>query len=199
MKAISLASRPQFQILGISGSLRRNSYSTAVLRTLAEALIPPLQVEPFNLAVIPLYNQDADGEHAPEPVRSFKAKIANSDGILIVTPEYNYGIPGVLKNALDWASRPAYGSSLKGKPVLIMSVSPAFTGGVRALAQLRETLAATLSHLVVGPDVVIASVGSKVIDGHLIDDSALGFALDATDLLLKEISSRQILGAGQAA
>jgi chromate reductase, NAD(P)H dehydrogenase (quinone) len=195
----SHAITPQVRILGLLGSLRRNSYSGAVLRTLAEALAPAVQIDVFDLADIPLYNQDRDGEHAPERIKTFKGRIAKSDGLLIVTPEYNYGIPGVLKNALDWASRPAYGSVLKGKPVSIMSVSPAFTGGVRALAQLRETLSATLSRVVIGPDVVIAGVGDKISDGRLIDEGALQFALDSTELLLHEIRSRKAPDAAQAA
>jgi chromate reductase, NAD(P)H dehydrogenase (quinone) len=186
-------------ILGLSGSLRRHSYSTAVLKTLAEVLAPSASVEIFSLAGVPLYDQDKDGEHAPAAVRALKAKIAKSDGLLIVTPEYNYAIPGVLKNALDWASRPAYGSMLKGKPVSIMSVSPAFTGGVRAIGQLRETLAATLSRVVAGPDVVIAGSADKISDGRLIDDAALRFALDATGLLLNEIRGRHALGTAEAA
>jgi chromate reductase, NAD(P)H dehydrogenase (quinone) len=88
---------------------------------------------------------------------------------------------------------------LKGKPVSIMSVSPAFTGGVRALAQLRETLSATLSRVVIGPDVVIAGVGDKISDGRLIDEGALQFALDSTGLLLHEIRSRKAPDAAQAA
>jgi chromate reductase len=193
------ASHPPLQILGLSGSLRRHSHSTAVLRTLAEVMAPTAAVEVFSLAGIPLYDQDKDGEHAPEAVRALKSKIAQCDGLIIVTPEYNYGIPGVLKNALDWASRPAYGSVLKDKPVSIMSVSPAFTGGVRALSQLRETLAATMSRVVVGPDVVIAGVANKVNDGRLIDDDALRFALDATQLLLGEIRHRQTAQTAEAA
>jgi chromate reductase, NAD(P)H dehydrogenase (quinone) len=179
------------QLLGLSGSLRRHSHSTAVLRTLSEVMAPAAALEVFSLAGIPLYDQDKDGEHAPEAVRALKAKIAQCDGLIIVTPEYNYGIPGVLKNALDWASRPAYGSVLKDKSVSIMSVSPAFTGGVRALSQLRETLAATMSRVVVGPDVVIAGIPNKISDGRLVDDDALRFAVDATQLLLGEIRYRR--------
>jgi chromate reductase len=192
-------SHPPLQILGLSGSLRRHSHSTAVLRTLAEVMAPTAEVKVFSLADIPLYDQDKDGEHGPEAVRALKAKIAQCDGLIIVTPEYNYGIPGVLKNALDWASRPAYGSVLKDKPVSIMSVSPAFTGGVRALSQLRETLAATMSRVVGGPDVVIAGVANKVSEGRLIDDGALRFALDATQLLLGEIRHRQSARPAEAA
>jgi chromate reductase len=170
-----------------------------VLRTLAEVMPPAAALEVFSLAGIPLYDQDKDGEHPPEAVRALKAKIAKCDGLIIVTPEYNYGIPGVLKNALDWASRPGYGSVLKDKPVSIMSVSPAFTGGVRALLQLRETFAATLSQVVAGPDVVIAGVANKINDGRLIDDGALRFALDATQLLLGEIRRRQAAQTAAAA
>jgi chromate reductase len=192
-------SHPPLQILGLSGSLRRHSHSTAVIRTLAEVMAPTAEVEVFSLADIPLYDQDKDGEHGPEAVRTLKTKIAQCDGLIIVTPEYNYGIPGVLKNALDWASRPAYGSALKDKPISIMSVSPAFTGGVRALSQLRETLAATMSRVVGGPDVVIAGVANKVSEGRLIDDGALRFALDATQLLLGEIRHRQSARPAEAA
>jgi chromate reductase, NAD(P)H dehydrogenase (quinone) len=192
-------SQPSLRILGLSGSLRGHSHSTAVLRTLAEVMAPSAAIEVFSLAGIPLYDQDKDGEHPPEAVRALKTKIAKCDGLIIVTPEYNYGIPGVLNNALDWASRPGYGSVLRDKPVSIMSVSPAFTGGVRALSQLRETFAATLSRVVAGPDVVIASVANKINGGRLIDDGALRFTLDATQLLLSEIHQRRAGRTAEAA
>lgn len=103
---------------------------------------------------------------------------------MIATPEYNHGIPGVLKNALDWASRPLGRSALTGKPVLVISVSPAFTGGVRAQAQANETLLAIQSRPVPGPQVVIGNVADKIRDGQLIDESSLRFALSAIDRLI---------------
>ena len=137
---------------------------------------------------MPPYNPDLDGENAPEAVRALREAIAASDGLIVVSPEYNYGMSGVLKNALDWASRPAMRSPLKGKPALIMTASPAFTGGVRAQAQIREALAATLARVVARPQVVIAGVHEKVRDGRLVDEAALRFALEAVDDLLEEIA-----------
>ncbi len=110
--------------------------------------------------------------------------MAGSDGVVIATPEYNHGVPGVLKNALDWASRPLGGAALTGKPVLVISVSPAFTGGVRAQAQVNETLLAIHSRPVLGPQVVIGNVADKVSDGRLTDEPSLRFALSAIDRLV---------------
>jgi chromate reductase len=183
----SSASQP-FRLLGLSGSLRRASANTAVLRTLQEALASRAELTIFPLDEVPPYNPDLDGENAPEAVRALREAIAASDGLIVVSPEYNYGMSGVLKNALDWASRPAMRSPLKGKPALIMTASPAFTGGVRAQAQIREALAATLARVVARPQVVIAGVHEKVKDGRLVDEAALRFALEAVDDLLEEIA-----------
>jgi chromate reductase len=183
----SLASKP-CRLLGLSGSLRRASANTAVLRTLEQALAPKAELTIFPLDEVPPYNPDRDGENAPEAVSALKGAIAASDGLIVISPEYNYGMSGVLKNALDWASRPAMKSPLKGKPALIMTASPAFTGGVRAQHQLRETLAATLARVVARPQVVIAGVHEKVRDGRLVDEAALRFALEAVDDLLAEIA-----------
>lgn len=178
----------RFRLLGLSGSLRRASANTAVLRSLADALAPKAELTIFPLDEIPPYNQDHDGENAPAAVRALKEAIAASDGLVVSSPEYNYGISGVLKNALDWASRPAMKSPMRGKPALIMTVSPAFTGGARAQYQLRETLSSMLARVVPRPQVVIAGVHEKVQDGRLVDEAALRFALEAVDDLLAEIA-----------
>jgi chromate reductase len=115
----------QFRLLGLSGSLRRASNSTAVLRGLQDALGPRAALDIFPLHAIPLYNEDDDAQHAPESVRALRSAIDASDGVIIISPEYNHGMSGVLKNALDWASRPYGLSVLKGKPVLTMTASPA--------------------------------------------------------------------------
>jgi len=180
------------RLLGLSGSLRRASNCTAVLRTLQERLPRGAELEIFDLAPIPPYNQDYDGEHLSQEVRALKAAIDESDGLVIVSPEYNYGMSGVLKNALDWASRPGYNSVLKGKPVAIMTASPAFTGGVRAQGQLRQTLAATLARVVVAPEVVIANAGDKIRDGRLVDEAALQFVDILTAMLLGEIRAARM-------
>src|SRR5258708_6727432 len=98
-------------LLGLSGSLRRASHSTAVLLGLRDALAPKVALDIFPLHEVPLYNEDDDGEQAPESVRALRSALATSDGVLMVSPEYNHGMSGVLKNALDWASRP-YGRSV---------------------------------------------------------------------------------------
>src|SRR4051812_31247464 len=105
----------------------------------------------------------------------------------MVSPEYNHGMSGVLKNALDWASRPFGRSVLKSKPVLTMTASPAFTGGVRAHQQMNETLASIPARPVFRPQIVIGRVHERVRDGRLTDQAAIGFALAGVDDLLEEI------------
>jgi chromate reductase len=178
------------RILGISGSLRRESFSGAVLRALQEAAGELAAIEIFPLASVPLYNADLDGEQKPEPVVALKAAIRDCDGLILVSPEYNYGIPGVLKNAIDWASRPGYHSVLKDKPVLLMASSIGAVGGARAYAQLRQTLSSTLSRIVAMPDVLIGQVQAKVQDGRLTDATTLKYMLDALNVLLGEIRKR---------
>jgi hypothetical protein len=134
-------SRPlclKLRLLGHSGSLRRASNSTAVLRGLQDALGLRAALDIFPLNAIPLYSEDDDAEHAPEAVRSLRSAIDASDGVMMIWPEYNHGMSGVLKNALDWAPRPYGLSVLKGKPVLTMTASAAFTGGVRAQQRERD-------------------------------------------------------------
>jgi chromate reductase len=184
-----------FHLLGLSGSLRRASNSTAVLRGLQDALAPTVALKIFPLHATPLYNGDDDGEHAPEPVRALRSAIETSDGMIVVSPEYNHGMSGVLKNALDWASRPYGRSALGGKPVLTMSASPAFTGGVRAQQQMNETLVSIPARLVHRPQIVIGSVHEKVRDGRLVDETALRFALAGVDDLLDEIRTTRLLRA----
>lgn len=176
------------RILGISGSLRRESYSGTVLRTLQQAVSDRATIEVFPLASVPLYNADLDGEQKPEPVVALKNAIRDCAGLVLVSPEYNYGIPGVLKNALDWASRPGYQSVLKDKPVLIMTSSPGMVGGARAYAQIRQTLSGTLSRVVAVPEVLIAHVQSKIHGEQLTDETSLKHIHDAFNALLVEIS-----------
>ena len=175
------------KLAGISGSLRKASSNTAILRTLQASLPEGVEMALLPLDGIPSYNQDLDGPDLPDAVRAFKAAIEACDGLVLCSPEYNFGMPGVLKNALDWASRPAFVSPLKGKPVLVMTSSPAFTGGVRAQAQLRDTLGGTLSRVIARPQVVIAGVHTKIEDGRLADATSLAFALEAITDLIAEI------------
>jgi chromate reductase, NAD(P)H dehydrogenase (quinone) len=182
-----------FRILGLSGSLRRASNSTAVLRSLKDAIEPDVALGIFPLNELPLYNEDDDNEQSPQSVRALRSAIDTSDGVIMISPEYNHGMSGVLKNALDWASRPHGRSALRDKPVLIMTASPAFTGGARAQQQMNETLLAIPARLVRRPQVVIAGVHEKVCNGRLSDAGTLRFALEAIEDLLDEIRAVRFL------
>ncbi|TWH75911.1 chromate reductase [Azomonas agilis] len=175
-------------ILGICGSLRKDSNSLAILNTLAESLKDKAHFRIQRLDDVPLYNQDLDTPEVLPGVAVLRAAIGAADGIVIVTPEYNYGLPGVVKNALDWASRPYNQSTLTGKPVLSVSSSPAFTGGVRALAQLNETLLAIGVQVLSGPQVVIGTAHEKIRDGRLVDTATLNFLDASFERLFVEIA-----------
>jgi chromate reductase, NAD(P)H dehydrogenase (quinone) len=179
----------QARLLGLSGSLRRASNSTAVLRGLQDALAPRVALNIFLLHGLPLYNEDDDAEHAPESVRALRSAIDSSDGVVMISPEYNHGMSGVLKNGLDWASRPYGRSALRDKPVLTMTASPAFTGGARAQQQMNETLASIPARLVRRPQIVIGGAHEKVRDGRLVDEATLRFALAGVDDLIEEIGA----------
>jgi chromate reductase len=166
------------RLVGMAGSLRKASFSRATLAGLRNNLPENVELDILDLQ-LPLYNQDEDGPQAPAQVRKFREAIGGSDGIIIATPEYNHGIPGVLKNALDWASRPYGKSCLINKPALVISVSPAFTGGVRAHAQANETLLSIPAELIGGPQIVVGGIDHKVLDGALVDEASLTFALAA--------------------
>lgn len=124
-------------ILGISGSLRKGSYNTALIRIAGEECPPGIQLVIADIAQIPLYNEDVRLEGEPLPVTTLKEQIRAADALLIATPEYNYSIPGVLKNALDWASRPPEASPLRSKPLAIMGAG-GLMGTARAQYHLRQ-------------------------------------------------------------
>ena len=115
------ASIKPVHVLGISGSLRKASFSTGVLRAMSREEFPGVLIAVKTLEDIPLYNEDLDTDPAIPAVAKLRTVVLESDGVVIATPEYNHGVPGVLKNALDWASRPAFASCFRGKPVLIIT------------------------------------------------------------------------------
>src|SRR5260370_18801106 len=115
-------------LLGLSGSLRRASNSTAVLRGLQGALAPRTSLNIFPLHGMPLYNEDNAGEHAPESVRALRSALEISDGVIMISPEYNHGMSVVLKNALAWASLPFGQSGIKAQPALTITAPPTLTG-----------------------------------------------------------------------
>jgi chromate reductase len=157
-------------ILGFAGSLRKDSYNKALLRA-ASVLVPKgAELEIFELDGIPLFNQDLE-DRVPQRVKEFKAKIKAADALLIVTPEYNYSMPGVLKNAIDWASRPFGDNSFEDKPVAVMSASPGILGGARAQYHLRQIFVSLNMHAVNRPEVIVASVDEKIDEkGDLTDE-----------------------------
>jgi chromate reductase len=131
------------RVLGISGSLRHDSHNSALLRAAAERLPVGAELVRFeHLAEIPPYDEDVEVEGVPEGVRDLREAIRNADAVLIATPEYNHSIPGQLKNALDWASRPAGQSALNGKPAATIGASTGMFGAVWAQAELRKVLGA---------------------------------------------------------
>jgi chromate reductase len=138
------------KILGISGSLRQGSYNTQLLRAAADLLPPGAELEMFEgLRDIPAYVQD---EEAPTAVRRLKRAVREADAVLIATPEYNHSIPGALKNALDWVSRPLAGNPMMGKPALVIGASTGMFGAVWAQAETRK---------------VLGALGARVIDEEL--------------------------------
>jgi chromate reductase, NAD(P)H dehydrogenase (quinone) len=132
------------RVLAISGSLRRDSHNTRLLEAAAELMPPGAELELFDgLREVPPYDADDDIEPAPEPVRRLRDAIASADAVLIATPEYNSSIPGQLKNAIDWASRPFPDNALRGKPVAVVGASTGAFGAMWAQAELRKVLGAT--------------------------------------------------------
>jgi len=159
------------RILGMSGSLRKASYNTATLRA-AGALLPEgATLETFDLAPIPLYNDDVRNAGYPPVVQDLRSKIEAADAILFVTPEYNYSMSGVLKNAIDWASRPP-GPPLSKKPVGIMGATMGMWGTTRAQYHLRQCCVFLDLYPINKPEVLIAQAQTKFNDkGELTDDT----------------------------
>jgi chromate reductase len=170
------AARATLSVLGIAGSLRAGSFNRALLRAAQELAPAGMEITAFDLAPIPLYNGDVEAAGDPEPVAALKAAIRQADALLIVTPEYNFGVPGVLKNAIDWASRPPRGSALQGKPAAIMGATPGMGGTGRAQMQLRQTFVFTQTHAVLSPEVLVARAGEKFdASGRLTDEPTRKF------------------------
>jgi len=158
------------KILGFAGSLRKSSFNRALLKTCLDSLPPDTALEIFDLEGIPLFNQDFEASPPPK-VAEFKQKIKAADAILIVTPEYNYSVPGVLKNAIDWASRPYGENSFQGKNVAIMSASTGILGGARAQYHLRQSFVTLDMYAVNKPEVFVTFAAQKFdAEGRLVDE-----------------------------
>ncbi len=163
------------KILGISGSLRRASFNTMALRAAAELAPAGMSIDICDIGDLPLYNDDVRAAGFPPAVQSLRDRIKAADGLLFATPEYNYSVPGVLKNAIDWASRPPE-QPFDGKPIAVMGASPGALGSVRAQYHLRQCFIFLNGHILNRPEVMIGAAGSKFdADGKLTDQATRDF------------------------
>jgi len=151
----------KIKILGFAGSLRKGSYNRSLLSAALEMVPKEATLEIFDLEGIPPFNQDLENQ-SPEKVMEFKAKIRAADAILMATPEYNYSIPGVLKNAIDWASRPYGDNAFDGKPVAMMGASVGMLGTARAQYHLRQSFVFLNMHPLNQPEVMVPFVQEKI-------------------------------------
>jgi chromate reductase len=176
----------QVKILGIAGSLRKASYNRAALRG-AQRLCPEgVRLDIFELDGIPVFNQDEE-RNPPPKVAELKQKVRAADAILLVSPEYNYSIPGVLKNAIDWASRPYGDSAWTGKPVAVMGASIGNFGAIRAQYHLRQCFVFLEMDAVLQPEVAIGMAKDKFDErGELKDEKSK----ELISLLLKNLADK---------
>jgi len=179
------------RILGISGSLRRQSHNTKLLHNAEELLAPEVDFELWqDLKLVPPYDEEDDVEPAPPAVAALKHAITEADGIVFATPEYNSSVPGQLKNALDWASRPAGKSPLRNKPVAVIGSSTGAFGAVWAQAELRKVLAAAGAR-VVDAEVAVGHADSRFDEqGRLVDESFRRELAETLDTLVDAITAR---------
>jgi chromate reductase len=176
------------RILAVSGSLRRGSHNTSLLRAAGELLPPTDELVLWDeLRDVPPYDQDADAEPAPPAVASLREAVAGADAVLFATPEYNASIPGTLKNALDWASRPHATNPFRNKPVAVIGSSAGMFGAVWAQAELRKVLA-TMGARVVEAEVAVGHAADKFDeDGVLVDREIRAQLAETLATLLAEL------------
>lgn len=166
------------RILGLSGSLRKASTNTALLRYLGTCLPDGVVLDIYDYSDVPLYNGDLD---TPAAVEALKRAIGAADGVIIATPEYNYSVPGVLKNAIDWASRPAYASVFMAKPTAVVSAAASFVGGARAQQHLKTILLGMGTPVYPAPELLVGGSPGKVTEGALTDEATQAFVRKFAD------------------
>jgi chromate reductase, NAD(P)H dehydrogenase (quinone) len=174
------------RILGIAGSLREGSYNRSLLRAARELLPQGVELVDFDLRSLPLYDGDVEAAGDPEAVVALKEAIRDADALLIATPEYNRGVPGVLKNAIDWASRPALASPLAGKPVAIIGASTGRGGTARAQEQLRAALEYSRATVLEQPEVLVPEAFMRFNEhGELVDPGIRAELAELIDTLVR--------------
>ncbi|GAM98597.1 NADPH:quinone oxidoreductase [alpha proteobacterium U9-1i] len=171
-RPVHIGRMTDLNVLGIAGSLRKGSLNRALLRTTQKLAPDGMRIAIHDLDDVPLYNGDVEGAGDPPGVVAFKDAIRAADAVLMVTPEYNHGVPGVMKNAVDWASRPARGAPLGGKPVGIIGASPGQTGTARGQSQLRQAFEFTNSLCMPQPEILVFRAHEKFdAAGELTDET----------------------------
>lgn len=160
------------KILAFAGSLRKGSFNKMLLKAAKEVAPKEMEFDIFDLAGIPLFNADLEAAGDPETVTVFKDAIRSANGILIASPEYNHGMTGVTKNAIDWASRPAKNSPISGKPVGILGASPGITGTARSQDQLRQSLKSMNAHCMALPEFLLFRAHEKFNENGLLTDGS---------------------------
>jgi len=184
------------RVVGISGSLRRDSLNGALLRTAAERLPAGAELVQFErLAEIPPFDEDTEAGPAPDAVRALRAAIRDADAVLIATPEYSHSLPGQLKNALDWASRPSGRSALNGKPAAAIGASKSMFGGVWAQAELRKVMGA-MGGRVIEAELPVAHAHELLRDGRLELEPEQNERLE--EILAELVASAERLGEPEA-
>jgi chromate reductase, NAD(P)H dehydrogenase (quinone) len=164
------------RVVGFAGSLRKASYNRALLRAAREVAPERLRIEILDLDDVPLFNEDVEAAGTPPAVLALRDAIRGADGLLIATPEYNHGVPGVLKNAVDWLSRPPRESVLAGKPTALMGASPGMTGSARGQSQLRQSFVFTDTPAMLQPEILVARAREKFDEeGRLTDEATRRF------------------------
>ena len=180
------------KVLGISGSLRRDSYNTRLLEAAAQVLPEGVELELFDgLKEIPPYDEDDDVDPAPDDVAHLRETIAGADAVFIATPEYNSSIPGQLKNALDWASRPLLTNSMRFKPVAVAGASTGAFGAIWSQGELRKVLAA-MGARVVEAEVAVGHAPTRFDEeGRLVDDDIREQLAELIQVLLAAVAERR--------
>jgi chromate reductase len=168
----------QITVLAFAGSLRKKSYNKSLLNAAVKLAPKNMKIQIFDLEGIPPFNQDLEMK-PPSRVKELKAKIRAADALLIATPEYNYSVPGVLKNAIDWASRPYTDNVFEDKPVALMSASIGMLGGARAQYHLRQTFVFLNAHPLNKPEVMVPYAGDKISEnGEVNDETTRKFIIE---------------------
>ena len=179
------------RITGFGGSLRKDSFNMKLLKECQRLMPEGAELEIVSIKDIPLYNQDLD-ENQPEPVGKFRNQIKNADGFIIATPEYDFSIPGVLKNTLDYISRPPQDNPFTGKIGAIMSASPSMLGGSRAQYHLRQVMGFMDARVINRPEVFISFAHTKFDEnGHLVDEMAINLIKQLLNRLIDEIRKQK--------